>query len=153
MPIGYKNSTNGSATIAINAMQAAAKPHHFLGINREGHASIVSTTGNPYGHLVLRGASQGSNYHLEAVEEAAAELSKAALQDRREGNWATHEDDWPASIPCVFQDVWREVARNRRGEGMDTATGFLSRGYVFSDEVSNALASAAYAALVARGDA
>ena len=82
MPIGYKNSTNGSATIAINAMQAAAKPHHFLGINRDGHASIVSTTGNPYGHLVLRGGSQGSNYHLEAVQESAAELSKAGLQDR-----------------------------------------------------------------------
>ena len=47
MPIGYKNSTNGSATIAINAMQAAGKPHHFLGINCNGRASIVSTTGNP----------------------------------------------------------------------------------------------------------
>jgi len=82
MPIGYKNSTNGSATIAINAMQAAGKPHHFLGINRDGHASIVSTTGNPYGHLVLRGGSQGSNYHLEAVQEAAAELSQVGLQDR-----------------------------------------------------------------------
>ena len=78
MPIGYKNSTNGSATIAINAMQAA-RPHHFLGINREGHASIKHT-GNPYGHLVLRGGSRGSNYHLEAVQEAAAELRQSGLQ-------------------------------------------------------------------------
>ena len=82
MPIGYKNSTDGSASIAINAMQAASKPHHFLGINREGHASIVSTTGNPYGHLVLRGGSRGSNYHLEDVEAAASELSGAGLEDR-----------------------------------------------------------------------
>ncbi|WP_413441665.1 3-deoxy-7-phosphoheptulonate synthase [Synechococcus sp. MIT S1220] len=82
MPIGYKNSTDGSATIAINAMQAASKPHHFLGINREGHASIVSTTGNPHGHLVLRGGNRGSNYHLEAVHAAAAELSQAGLKDR-----------------------------------------------------------------------
>ena len=82
MPIGYKNGTDGSASIAINAMQAASKPHHFLGINSEGHASIVSTTGNPDGHLVLRGGSRGSNYHLEAVQEAAAELSQAGLQDR-----------------------------------------------------------------------
>ena len=82
MPIGYKNSTDGSATIAINAMQAASKPHHFLGINRDGHASIVSTTGNPYGHLVLRGGNRGSNYHLEAVQEAAAELNKSGLKDR-----------------------------------------------------------------------
>ena len=82
MPIGYKNSTDGSATIAINAIQAASKPHHFLGINREGHASIVSTTGNPHGHLVLRGGNRGSNYHLEAVHAAAAELSQAGLKDR-----------------------------------------------------------------------
>ena len=82
MPIGYKNSTDGSVTIAINAMQAASKPHHFLGINAEGHASIVSTTGNPDGHLVLRGGNRGSNYHLEAVEGAAAELDQAGLKAR-----------------------------------------------------------------------
>ena len=82
MPIGYKNSTDGSATIAINAMQAASRPHHFLGINHSGHASIVSTTGNPHGHLVLRGGNRGTNYHLEAVQSAAAELSQAGLVDR-----------------------------------------------------------------------
>ena len=82
MPIGYKNSTDGSVTIAINAMQAASKPHHFLGINAEGQASIVSTTGNPDGHLVLRGGNRGSNYHLEAVEGAAAELDQAGLKAR-----------------------------------------------------------------------
>ena len=82
MPVGYKNGTDGSATIAINAMQSASSPHHFLGINCEGHASIVSTTGNPYGHLVLRGGNSGSNYHLEAIQEASAELAGAGLPDR-----------------------------------------------------------------------
>ncbi|MEC9452816.1 MAG: 3-deoxy-7-phosphoheptulonate synthase, partial [Cyanobacteriota bacterium] len=57
MPVGYKNGTDGSAKIAIHAMQAASRPHHFLGINRQGHASIVHTTGNPDGHLVLRGGN------------------------------------------------------------------------------------------------
>ena len=82
MPVGYKNGTDGSASIAINAMQASARPHHFLGINREGQASIVSTTGNPDGHLVLRGGNGGSNYHLEAVQAAASALSKAGLKER-----------------------------------------------------------------------
>ena len=82
MPIGYKNGTDGTATIAINAMQAAAKPHHFLGINKEGNASIVSTTGNPDGHLVLRGGKKGTNYHIEAVEDVAQELSQAGLINR-----------------------------------------------------------------------
>jgi len=82
MPVGYKNSTDGSATIAIHAIQAASKPHHFLGINGQGHASIVSTTGNPDGHLVLRGGNRGTNYHAEAVQQAAEALAGAGLADR-----------------------------------------------------------------------
>jgi len=82
MPIGYKNGTDGTATIAINAMQAASKPHHFLGINKQGNASIVSTTGNPDGHLVLRGGKMGTNYHFEAIQDVAKELSSAGLINR-----------------------------------------------------------------------
>jgi 3-deoxy-7-phosphoheptulonate synthase len=82
MPIGFKNGTDGGAITAINAMEAAARPHHFLGINGEGQAAIVTTTGNPDGHLVLRGGNRGTNYHPEAVEEAAAELAKAGLPPR-----------------------------------------------------------------------
>ncbi len=82
MPIGYKNGTDGTATIAINAMEAASRPHHFLGIDSQGHASIVSTTGNPDGHLVLRGGKSGSNYHVEAVEQVATELTNAGLCKR-----------------------------------------------------------------------
>ena len=82
MPIGFKNGTDGSVTTAINAMEAAARPHHFLGINREGHAAIISTTGNPDGHLVLRGGKGGSNYHAEAVQAAADQLAKDGLPAR-----------------------------------------------------------------------
>jgi 3-deoxy-7-phosphoheptulonate synthase len=82
MPIGYKNGTDGSLTVAINAMEAAARPHHFLGINRQGHAAIVSTTGNPDGHLVLRGGGSGTNYHPEAISTAASQLQAADLPHR-----------------------------------------------------------------------
>jgi 3-deoxy-7-phosphoheptulonate synthase len=82
MPIGFKNGTDGSAITAINAMEAAARPHHFLGISRQGNAAIVTTTGNPDGHLVLRGGKRGTNYHPEAIEEAAAALTKAGLPPR-----------------------------------------------------------------------
>ena len=82
MPIGFKNGTDGGVTVAINAMQAAARPHHFLGINRQGHASIVSTTGNPDGHLVLRGGGGQTNFHAEAIASVSAELKAAALPDR-----------------------------------------------------------------------
>ncbi len=82
MPIGYKNGTDGTASIAINAMQAASRPHHFLGINRDGNASIISTTGNPDGHLVLRGGKAGTNYDYESVRAISEELTKAGLINR-----------------------------------------------------------------------
>jgi 3-deoxy-7-phosphoheptulonate synthase len=82
MPIGFKNNTNGSLDAAANAMLAASQPHHFLGINQSGHASIVSTTGNADGHLVLRGGNQGPNYDSASVESAAASLAKQNLNPR-----------------------------------------------------------------------
>jgi 3-deoxy-7-phosphoheptulonate synthase len=63
-------------------MEAAARPHHFLGISAEGQAAIVSTTGNPDGHLVLRGGKGGTNFHAEAVEAAAAQLASDGLPAR-----------------------------------------------------------------------
>lgn len=82
MPIGFKNNTNGSLQAASNAMLAASQPHHFLGINGDGHASIVSTTGNADGHLVLRGGKQGPNYESIHVESAAQTLAKQNLNPR-----------------------------------------------------------------------
>ena len=82
MPIGFKNGTDGGVTVAINAMQAAARPHHFLGINRQGHASIVSTTGNPDGHLVLRGGGGSTNYHAESINSVAETLQAEGLPHR-----------------------------------------------------------------------
>ncbi len=82
MPIGFKNNTDGSLQAASNAMLAASQPHHFLGINQSGHASIVSTTGNADGHLVLRGGKQGPNYEASHVEAAATALAAQQLNPR-----------------------------------------------------------------------
>lgn len=82
MPIGFKNSTDGSLQAAENAMVAASQPHHFLGINHHGLASIVTTTGNPDCHLVLRGGKGGPNFGQEHVEKAAEEMAKMKLNPR-----------------------------------------------------------------------
>jgi 3-deoxy-7-phosphoheptulonate synthase len=82
MPIGYKNGTDGSLHIAANAMLAASQPHHFLGINHQGLASIITTTGNPDGHLVLRGGSNGPNFSAEHVQTAASKLNSLGLNSR-----------------------------------------------------------------------
>ncbi|MEW6299882.1 MAG: 3-deoxy-7-phosphoheptulonate synthase [Thermodesulfobacteriota bacterium] len=82
MPVGFKNSTDGSIAPAVNAISAALHPHRFLGIDSEGKVSIVSTTGNPDCHLVLRGGANGPNYDPESVAIAARVLQQADLCPR-----------------------------------------------------------------------
>ncbi|MGE0680137.1 MAG: 3-deoxy-7-phosphoheptulonate synthase [Candidatus Binatia bacterium] len=82
MPVGFKNSTDGSIAPAVNAMSAALHPHRFLGIDAEGKVSIVSTTGNPACHLVLRGGANAPNYDAESVEIAAKVLQQSNLSTR-----------------------------------------------------------------------
>ena len=79
MPIGYKNATDGSLQIAIDAMGAARHQHSFLGIDTDGATSIVRTTGNPDGHVVLRGGRARTNYDAESIREAEATLAKNNL--------------------------------------------------------------------------
>ena len=82
MPVGFKNSTDGSLQAAVDAMQAARTPHSFLGIDNEGGTAVVSTTGNPWGVLMLRGGRSGSNYSPEVVQEARRRLEAAGLPVR-----------------------------------------------------------------------
>lgn len=77
-PVGFKNGTDGSLEVALNAMLSAAQSHTFLGINGEGQVALTQTRGNAFGHLILRGGSQ-PNYDSVAVAQAEAELAKAKL--------------------------------------------------------------------------
>jgi 3-deoxy-7-phosphoheptulonate synthase len=79
MPVGFKNGTDGSLQIAIDAMQSAMRPHSFLGIDQHGSTSIIRTTGNPDGHVVLRGGRLRTNYDAESIREAAECLKKSGL--------------------------------------------------------------------------
>ncbi len=79
MPVGFKNGTDGGLQIAIDAMQSAMRPHSFLGIDQDGFTSIVRTTGNPDGHVVLRGGRLMTNYDAESIRIAAESLAKAGL--------------------------------------------------------------------------
>ncbi len=79
MPVGFKNSTDGSVQVAIDAMKSSRAPHSFLGIDQDGSTSIVKTSGNPDSHVVLRGGHEGGNYHKESVADACASLRKHKL--------------------------------------------------------------------------
>jgi 3-deoxy-7-phosphoheptulonate synthase len=82
MPVGFKNGTDGSLQVAIDAMIAAQNQHSFLGIDQKGATCIVRTQGNPWGHVVLRGGRNGSNYDAESLQRAAGELEKHSVSTK-----------------------------------------------------------------------
>ncbi|HWH69858.1 MAG TPA: 3-deoxy-7-phosphoheptulonate synthase, partial [Candidatus Sulfotelmatobacter sp.] len=79
MPVGFKNGTDGSLQIALDAMVSARTSHNFLGIDQDGVTSIIRTTGNPVGHVVLRGGRTRPNYDEPSLLEAEAKLLQAGL--------------------------------------------------------------------------
>ena len=77
--VGFKNGTDGSLTVAINALQSVASPHRFLGINSDGRVSVITTKGNPYAHVVLRGGNGKPNYDSVSVSICEQELSSEGI--------------------------------------------------------------------------
>ncbi|NOS89892.1 MAG: 3-deoxy-7-phosphoheptulonate synthase [Methylococcaceae bacterium] len=79
-PIGFKNSTDGTIKIAIDAIRAAMSPHHFLSLTKAGHSAIFSTIGNSDVHIILRGGNGHPNYDADSVEQVAKGLEAAQLR-------------------------------------------------------------------------
>ncbi|MEY3018120.1 MAG: 3-deoxy-7-phosphoheptulonate synthase AroG [Pseudomonadota bacterium] len=80
-PVGFKNGTDGTVKIAIDAIGAAIAPHHFLSVNKYGHSAIVSTSGNQDCHLILRGGKQ-PNYSVQDVAACKEALRAAKLPEK-----------------------------------------------------------------------
>jgi len=109
-PVGLKNGTDGGLTVAINAMQSVRSSHRFLGINSQGQVSIVTTKGNPYAHVVLRGGSSGPNYdsvHVAQTEEALRKggVSMNIMIDCSHAN----SNKEPAVQSLVLKDVTNQI--------------------------------------------
>lgn len=77
--VGFKNGTDGSLTVAINAIKSAERPHRFLGMDNDGKVAIIATTGNRYAHTVLRGGDGKPNYDSVSVAVCEQELKKAGI--------------------------------------------------------------------------
>ncbi len=82
MPVGFKNATDGSVQVAIDALQSARFPHSFLGLDEAGQTCIVRTKGNRHGHVVLRGGRNAPNYDAESIAAASSQLRKAGMEPR-----------------------------------------------------------------------
>jgi 3-deoxy-7-phosphoheptulonate synthase len=111
VPVGFKNGTDGNLQIAIDAIRAAANPHHFLSVTKEGLAAIVATRGNPDCHVILRGANSGPNFSAEHVAKASETLIKHGLPSRVmiDCSHGNSNKDY-RNQPAVASDVGRQVA-------------------------------------------
>ena len=107
MPVGLKNSTDGSLQVAIDAMGATRNSHSFLGVNEDGVTSIVRTNGNPNAHVVLRGGRAMTNYDAASIKAAEAKLAAEKLPPvlmvdcshaNSEKKFAKQEDVWHSVI-------------------------------------------------------
>ncbi|TXH90018.1 MAG: 3-deoxy-7-phosphoheptulonate synthase [Pseudomonas sp.] len=108
--VGFKNGTDGGLTVAINALQSVSSPHRFLGINQEGGVSIVTTKGNAYGHVVLRGGNGKPNYDSVSVAICEQELAKARIRPNImvDCSHANSNKD-PALQPLVMENVANQI--------------------------------------------
>ena len=111
MPLGFKNDTHGDLTPAINAIKAATQQQTFLGVNEDGLASSVTTSGNPNCHLILRGGGKGPNYSEDDVADALTRLEKAGqLQSVMiDASHANCNKDHK-QMTAVFEEIVRQKA-------------------------------------------
>ncbi len=110
MPVGFKNGTDGSLGVAINAMIAASRSHSFLGVDGAGRVGVVRTAGNPHGHMVLRGGGADTNRGVAEVAKATAALKQAKVQARVLID-ASHDNSSkdPERQPMVLSDVGAQL--------------------------------------------
>lgn len=109
MPVGFKNGTDGSISVAINALKAAKSEHRFLGLNSQGQVAVIHSKGNQHGHVILRGGKT-PNYHAEAVTEITKQLDHHDLNTRvlidcSHGN--SNKDH--NQQPVVARDVLKQI--------------------------------------------
>jgi len=110
-PVGFKNGTDGSVKVAVDAVQSARNPHRFLSLTRTGETAIFETRGNADTHIILRGGSTGTNYDAKSVEAACAALGKAGMQPQVmiDFSHANSQKQHKRQL-AVAQDVGHQIA-------------------------------------------
>jgi 3-deoxy-7-phosphoheptulonate synthase len=113
-PVGFKNGTDGNVKIALDAVQSASQPHHFLAVTKDGRSAIAATTGNEDCHIILRGGKT-TNYDAASIDAAAAAATKAGLQPAIMVD-ASHANSSkkPENQPLVLADIGQQLAAGDR---------------------------------------
>jgi 3-deoxy-7-phosphoheptulonate synthase len=113
-PVGFKNGTDGNVKIAVDAVGAALRPHHFLAVTKDGQAAVATTSGNRDSHVILRGG-KAPNYDAQHVAAACTLLDKAGLPQRVIVD-ASHANSakQPENQPRVVDDIAAQIEGGER---------------------------------------
>lgn len=124
-PVGFKNGTDGTLRIAVDAIRAAGQPHHFLSLTKEGRSAIFSTTGNEDCHIILRGGRE-PNYDKASVDSAVADLRAAGLPQvlMIDFSHANSRKQYQRQLDVAL-DVCRQI-----GEGQQAITGIMAESHL-----------------------
>jgi 3-deoxy-7-phosphoheptulonate synthase len=116
-PIGFKNGTDGNVRVAVEAVRAAAHPHHFLAVTKQGHSAIAATSGNADCHVILRGG-RAPNFDAAGVEAACREMTAGGVATRLMID-ASHGNSGkrPERQPLVVEDIAAQIAAGDRRIG------------------------------------
>ena len=114
-PVGFKNGTDGSMTVAVNAMQAVQSGHSFLGLSDEGQVCIIKSKGNPYAHVVLRGGNDKPNYDENAIKATEDALVKSNTSGKIMVD-ASHAKSGKAPYlqPMVIQNIASQIQNGNK---------------------------------------
>jgi 3-deoxy-7-phosphoheptulonate synthase len=113
-PVGFKNGTDGNVKIAVDAVQAASQPHHFMAVTKDGQAAVATTSGNGDCHVILRGG-KAPNYDAASVDAACTAIDKAGLAGRVMID-VSHANSGkkPENQPLVVEDIAVRIAAGER---------------------------------------
>lgn len=112
-PIGFKNGTDGNVGVAIDSVQSASSPHHFMGVTKQGVSAITTTKGNDNCFIILRGSSKGTNYDAASVAEVENRIGAKPINVMVDCSHGNSQKDF-RNQPKVLASVAQQIAAGDR---------------------------------------
>ncbi|MEZ9117435.1 3-deoxy-7-phosphoheptulonate synthase [Vibrio cyclitrophicus] len=137
-PVGFKNATNGNIKIAIDAIRAAHASHYFYSPDKNGRMTVYRTSGNPYGHVILRGGDKGPNFDAESVDNACKQLAEFDLPQRLvvDFSHANCQKQHRKQLD-VAQDICEQIKSNKNQIAGIMAESFIVEGNQPMTDINN----------------
>lgn len=137
-PVGFKNGTNGNVKIAIDAIRASSASHYFYSPDKNGRMTVYRTSGNPYGHIILRGGEQGPNFDADSVEKACSKLAEFNLPPRLvvDFSHANCQKQHRKQLE-VAKDICQQIRSGSRYIAGIMAESFIAEGNQPMDDINN----------------